>query len=239
MHALDKIGKGDLRVAVAFLTEEGAPVWAALQIQSRFRGNCDRTEIQHQHVAAIKIQTKTRAKQQYKVGRLFMKEARAARRIQARQRGNLQRQKDIQEKAGATRIQSAARGRQAKALRLRMMRNKSVQIMNFGFKTRNCVSKQRNFVLTMSNVCSGATVLQSLARRHVARMGAKKSHVAGIRMQKHFRGWRTRKMMRELVAETQWYEVCERSCSLLLAGFQSGHPGLKLAPCSLLLADLS
>ena len=38
VYALDTIAKGDLRVAVTYLTEEGAPIWATTHIQARARG---------------------------------------------------------------------------------------------------------------------------------------------------------------------------------------------------------
>ena len=57
-HALDTVAKGDLRMAVAYLTDYGAPTWAATHIQARVRGNTDRTALKRQHAAAKVCSTK-------------------------------------------------------------------------------------------------------------------------------------------------------------------------------------
>jgi len=116
-------------MAVAYLTEEGAPTWAATTIQSRVRGNKARVELNRQHAAATVIQTRVRGVQGRVSGMQHMVVTRAARRIQARQRGIMQRQRLLAQHAAAIRIQSAERGRAARAKKARLLQRKYATIL--------------------------------------------------------------------------------------------------------------
>ena len=180
VYALDKVGKGDLRLAVVYLTEEGAPTWAATTLQSRFRGNRDRTEMKRRHAAAKAIQTRVRGMQARVHGRQYMEETRAARRIQARRRGIQQRQRLLEQQTAAIRIQSAERGRAARAKRMRMIH------------------------------ANKATILQQLCRRRLARTALAQQTAAALLVQRNVRGWRTRMIMAALRAETDWYTMVKK-----------------------------
>ena len=152
-YALDTVAKGDLRMAVAYLTEEGAPTWGATTIQARVRGNCSRKELKCRHAAATVIQTRVRGIQGRVKGAQHMTEVRAARKIQARQRGIMVRHRLAQEKAAALKIQTSARGRAARVEKVRRVEKKH------------------------------ATVLQQLCRRQLARQQSLKQSAAAQRVQ--------------------------------------------------------
>jgi hypothetical protein len=191
-------------MAVAYLTEEGAPTWGATTIQARVRGNCAREELKHRHAAAVVIQTRARGIQGRVKGAQYMKEVRAARRIQARQRGNTQRHRLVQEQAAALKIQTSARGHAARVEKV-------------------CRREKKH-----------ATVLQQLCRRQLARQQLQKQTAAGQRVQVRwsqnipilglvgilrsflcaeqcvFRGWRVRRIIAALNAETHKYTVLKK-----------------------------
>ena len=152
-YALDTIAKGDLRMAVAYLTEEGAPTWGATTIQARVRGNRSREELKRRHAAAVNIQTRARSIQGRVRGVQYMIEVRAARRIQARRRGNLQRHHLEQQHAAALKLQTSQRGRAARAEKVRRRENRH------------------------------ATVLQQVCRRQLARRQLQKQTTAAQRVQ--------------------------------------------------------
>ncbi len=152
-YALDTIAKGDLRMAVAYLTEEGAPTWGATTIQARVRGNRSREELKRRHAAAVIIQTRARSIQGRVRGVQYMIEVRAARRIQARRRGNLQRHHLEQQHAAALKLQTSQRGRAARAEKVRRRENRH------------------------------ATVLQQVCRRQLARRQLQKQTTAAQRVQ--------------------------------------------------------
>ena len=161
--ALDT-AKGDLRSAIAWLTEFGPALWAAETLQAAFRGRRTRIEINRQRRAATKIQARQRGKRDRKYAAVYKKNTMAAKRIQARQRGLSQRKKLLEQHTAAIRIQAAERRRQGMRLRIDMY----------------------------------VWRLQQLCRRHLVRQEYAEKRRHATMVQKHFRGWRARQILKML-----------------------------------------